>query len=552
MNMASSRKKKKTKKAKADSPKAKSGLLTTWYGAGLLWGIAGGIVLSLYHYFYLSRFADLGYLMSLFAVDLAVGMVAALILALIVRSLLFPNLRKGKRESQLVYNLIVAVLVAAAAYGYNYWNADRAFNVLILVSDATRADHLSCYGYEIETTPNIDRFAGEGIRFENPVAQGSHTIVATPAIIASVYPTIHGLTHYRAVLSDSITLISELLKGAGYQTLGIVTNPHLTENNGFAQGFDYYESDRGWQNTDAEVVNQEFLQFLDQYRKDRFLAFLFYIDPHTPYDPPEAYLRKFGADVSIEITDWSQEKLLPMQEVERRDIVARYDGAVNYFDDEFGKLMAELKKRGLYDRSLIVYTSDHGEGFWDHNKVGHGNSLYEELLRVPLIMRFPIMVKFPKLQLRGKVLRQPARQIDIVPTALDLLGVKPRGLIFGTSLVPLISGRRENLEELDYVVSEEILQQPELHNIRSIRSGPWKYIITQNFERDEFERELYNLSTDPLEKVNLLEREGNQAMQLEQRLFSELADLERLKTQPQVYVPDEQVMERLKALGYIK
>jgi arylsulfatase A-like enzyme len=550
--MTSQRKKKKTKQAKAVPPKAKPGLLTTWYGAGLLWGIRGGIVLSLYHYFYLSRFADLGYLISLFAVDFTVAVVAALILALIVRILLFPSLRKRKGRASLVYNLIVAVLLTAGAYGYNYWNADRGFNVIILVSDATRADHLSCYGYEIETTPNIDRFAREGIRFENPVAQGSHTIVATPAIIASVYPTIHGLTHYRSVLSDSITLISELLKDAGYQTLGIVTNPHVTENNGFAQGFDYFESDRGWQNTDAEVVNQKFLQFVDQYRNSKFLAFLFYIDPHTPYDPPETYLRKFGADVSVKITDWSQGRLLPMEQTERRDIVARYNGEVNYFDDEFGKLMTDLKKRGLYDRSLIVYTSDHGEGFWDHDKVGHGNSLYEELLRVPLIMRFPVIVKFPRLQLGGKVLRQPARQIDIVPTALDLLGVKPEGLIFGTSLVPLISGRRENLEELDYVVSEEILQQPELHNIRSIRSGPWKYIITQNFDRNEFDRELYDLYTDPVEKVNLLEREGNQAMQLEQRLFSELANLERLKTQPRVYVPDKQVMERLKALGYIK
>ncbi|MFQ5869983.1 MAG: sulfatase [Candidatus Zixiibacteriota bacterium] len=550
--MASSKKRKKTGQPKKQTQKRRPKFLRTWVGLALLWGAIAGVLLSFYHYLYLNQFADFGYLLSLFAVDFALGIAAALLLAIVVQALFFPRLKKGKRKSRWPYNLIVAILVAMVAYGYNHWNANRGFNVILIVSDATRADHLSCYGYKLETTPNIDQFAREGIRFENPVAQGSHTIVATPAILASVYPTIHGLTHYQAALSDSITLISELMKKAGYQTLGISTNPHVTEANGFAQGFDYYESDRGWQNTDAEVVNQKFLRFLNQYQSGKFLAFLFYIDPHTPYDPPKAYLRKFGADLSVNITDWGQDNLLPIGEHERRDIVARYDGEINYFDNEFGNLMQELKKRGLYDRSLIVYTSDHGEGFWDHDLVGHGNSLYEELLRVPLIMRFPVLVKFPKLQLGGKVLTQPARQIDIVPTTLDLLGIKAEGLIFGTSLLPLISGKRESLQELEYVISEEILQQPELHNIRSIRSGAWKYIITQDFEKNEFKRELYNLSENPAETVNLCEQQSPLAVQLEQRLFTELSNLERLKTTPRVYVPDKQVLEKLKALGYIK
>lgn len=550
--MASSKKRKKTDKPKQHLQKRKPKFLRTWVGVALLWGAIAGVVLSFYHYLYLNRFTDFSYLLSLFAVDLVFSFVAAFILSFVLASLFFNTPKKRRGKSLLFYNLIVVLLVAATVYGYNYWNANRQFNVILIVSDATRADHLSCYGYRLETTPNIDQFAREGIRFENPVAQGSHTIVATPAILASVYPTIHGLTHYRAVLSDSITLISELLKKAGYRTLGISTNPHVTEGNGFAQGFDYYESDRGWQNTDAEVVNQKFLRILDEYQTKRFLAFLFYIDPHTPYDPPEAYLRKFHVDPNVKITNWGSDNLLPMSEAERRDIVARYDGEVNYFDNEFGNLVQELKKRGLYDRSLIIYTSDHGEGFWDHGLVGHGNSLYEELLRVPLIMRFPVLVKFPKLQLGGKVLTQPARQIDIVPTTLDLLGIKPEGLIFGTSLLPLISGKRESLQELEYVISEEILQQPELHNIRSIRSGAWKYIITQDFEKNEFKRELYNLSENPAETVNLCEQQSPLALQLEQRLFTELSNLERLKTTPRVYVPDKQVLEKLKALGYIK
>lgn len=509
-------------------------------------------MLSLYHYLYLNRFTDSSYLLSLLAVDFVFSLIAAFVLSFALGKVLFGTPKKRKKRALWSHNLVVALLVAATVYGYNNWNVNRQFNVILIVSDATRADHLSCYGYRLETTPNIDQFAREGIRFENPVAQGSHTIVATPAILASVYPTIHGLTHYRAVLSDSITLISELLKKAGYRTFGISTNPHVTEGNGFAQGFDYYESDRGWQNTDAEVVNQKFLRILDEYQTKKFLAFLFYIDPHTPYDPPEVYLSKFHANVGVKITDWAQEKLLAMDEAERRDIVARYDGELNYFDAEFRKLMNELKERGVYDRSLIIYTSDHGEGFWDHNKVGHGNSLYEELLRVPLIVRFPVMVKFPRFQMGGKVLTQPGRQIDILPTILDLLGIKPQGLIFGTSLLPLISGKRESLQELEYVISEEILQQPELHNIRSIRSGAWKYIITQDFEKNEFKRELYNLSEDPAETVNRFEKEPSLGMQLQQRLFTELSNLEKLKTEPKVYVPDKQVLERLKALGYIK
>jgi len=307
----SSPKKTKTDKSRRQTSKSRPSFLATWVWAALLWGLVAAILLSLYHCLYLGHFADFAYLLSLFAVDFALGIAAALLLAYVVQALFFPGLKRRKTKSPWTYNLIVAVLVAIAAYGYNHWNANRGFNVIIIVSDATRADHLSCYGYELETTPNIDHFAREGIRFENPVAQGSHTIVATPAILASVYPTIHGLTHYQAVLSDSITLISELLKKAGYRTFGISTNPHVTENNGFAQGFDYYESDRGWQNTDAEVVNQKFLRILDEYQTKRFLAFLFYIDPHTPYDPPQAYLRKFHANLNVRITDWARTNYSP-------------------------------------------------------------------------------------------------------------------------------------------------------------------------------------------------------------------------------------------------
>jgi len=550
--MASSKKRKKAGQPKGQIQKRKPKFLGSWKGAGLLWGVIAGVLLSLYHYSYLNRFADLGYLLSLFAVDLVFSLVAAFILSFILAKLLFGTSRKKRGRLPWLYNLIVALLVAITVYGYNDWNANRQFNVILLVSDATRADHLSCYGYKLETTPNIDQFAREGFRFENPVAQGSHTIVATPAILASVYPTIHGLTHYGAALSDSITLISELLRKAGHRTFGIVTNPHVTENNGFAQGFDYYLSDKGWLHTGAEVVNLKFLQIWRRYSGEKFFAFLFYIDPHVPYVPPTGYLLKFHADPNVVITNWHPDSLAALGEGYKLDIVARYNAEVNYFDAKFGDLMQELKKRGIYDRSLIIYTSDHGEGFWDHGLVGHGNSLYEELLRVPLIMRFPIMVKFPKFRLGGQVIEQPVRQIDIVPTTLDFLGIKRQGLIFGTSLMPLISGKEESLQELQYVISEEILQQPELHNIRSIRSGPWKYIITQNFEKNEFDQELYNLSEDPAETDNLFGKETSLAIQLQQRLFTELSNLERLKTEPRVYVPDKQTLERLKALGYIK
>jgi len=550
--MASSKKRKKTGQPKKQTQKRRPKLLRTWVGVALLWGAIGGVVLSLYHYLYLNRFADSSYLLSLLAVDFVFSLIAAFVLSFALGKVLFGTPKKRKKRALWSHNLVVALLMAIAVYGFNYWNINRQFNVILIVSDATRADHLSCYGYRLETTPNIDQFAREGIRFENPVAQGSHTIVATPAILASVYPTIHGLTHYRAVLSDSITLISELLKKAGYQTFGIVTNPHLTEANGFGQGFDYYSSDKGWLHTGAEVVNLKFLQVWRRYSGEKFFAFLFYIDPHVPYVPPRAYLLKFHADPDVVITNWHPDSLAALGEGYKLDIIARYDGEVNYFDTEFGNLMRELKRGGIYDRSLIIYTSDHGEGFWDHGLVGHGNSLYEELLRVPLIMRFPVLVKFPKFQLGGKVLTQPVRQIDIVPTILDFLGIEGEGLIFGTSLMPLIWGKKETLEELEYVISEEILQQPELHDIRSIRSGPWKYIITRDFENNEYRRELYNLSQDPAETVNLFEQKTSLAMELQGRLFSELSHLERHKTRPKIHVPDRETLERLKALGYIK
>ncbi|RPJ41573.1 MAG: hypothetical protein EHM19_11635, partial [Candidatus Latescibacterota bacterium] len=371
----------------------------------------------------------------LFFVALGVLLVAGA--GLLLRALLVPRGFRGSVVAGIAVS--VGLLVFAV---FLPLNARGMPNVFLLVTDATRADHLSVYGYERETTPFLEELRKESVVFRNMVSQASHTIVTTPCILASCYPSEHGLVDYGYVLSPHFTLLSEYLRDRGYKTFAYATNPHLGPRNGFDQGFDVYRHDPGWEHTTAATVNAELLEWIDREKRGPLFGFLFYIDTHNPYSAPPKFQRLFDPEWPGEpTTDWYQG---PNNKPDPRtlfNLLAQYDAAIAYWDSEFRNLALELRRRGLYDNSAFVYTADHGEEFWEHGNWGHNRTLFEESIHVPLLVSVPTPIRFPPLGRTSRAVDETVSSVDIVPSVLSLLRIQPDPNVRGRSFLPLLSRR---------------------------------------------------------------------------------------------------------------
>ncbi len=425
-------------------------------------------------------------------------------------------------------------------------------NVLLLVTDATRADHLSLYGYQVETTPYLDSQRDELVVFTNGVSQGTHTIVSTPCILASVYPSQHGIVSYSNVLSSRFTLLSEYLSDAGYQTYGYATNPHLGPRQGYSQGFDKFEHDPNWAHTPAGRVNGKFLNWIDGREEDRPLfGFLFYIDPHNPYEPPPAYQKLFDPEWDqAPVSDWKHELGKPEQRV-LQNLLAQYDGAIAYWDSELRKLVSALETRGEWENTLVIYTSDHGEEFWEHGFWGHNKIIYEGSVHVPMVLSIPSPVRFPPMGRTGQEIDDVVSSVDIVPTVLEYLGLEPDETARGRSALPLVYGNNDGPERIAY--HEELLQRYGPYDIRGIRTKDRKYIRVINFEGQIDPGDLYfDLTEDPGETKNLLYERAAEAAIHKKILDLKMAEIAGIgSVEVDTVEIDPAALERLKALGYL-
>ena len=449
--------------------------------------------------------------------------------------------------------LIGGILVPMAAFLVLLpINTRRTPDVYLLVTDATRADHLSLYGYERDTTPFLEEFARSAVVFRNAVSQGTHTIVSTPSLLASCYPSQHGVKNYSNVLADRFKLLPEYLKENGYATHAYVTNPHLRPASGYAQGVDQYEYVKAWDQTPAAVANQKLLSWLDsQASYTPAFSFMFYIDAHNPYKPPEPWRSRFDPEWEGEpISDWKHEWDRPDPK-RLRNLVAQYDGGIAYWDDEFRKLVLDLKARGRFDNALIVYTSDHGEEFWEHGFWGHNKVVYEGLVHVPLVVSFPVPLRFPPLPRVSGAIDAVVSSVDVLPTVLDYIGIAPDPTIAGTTALPQVLGADDGATRVAYL--EEILDQYGPYDIRGVRTSTRKYVRVLNFEGDTSGSEmLFDLVEDPGEQHNLVDSDPNTAA-VHARLLDELmqraASAEAFEVESTTL--DAETIERLKALGYI-
>jgi arylsulfatase A-like enzyme len=486
-----------------------------------------------------------------------VGLGAALLLVLcaLVRTLGMS----ARRTPWVAGGVLIGVLSVLGAV-----NRRPMPPVFLVLSDTTRADHLSLYGYARDTTPFLDELAWQSVVFEDAVSQGSHTIVTTPALLASCYPSEHGLVDYQDVLSEDHVLVSECFQAAGYYTFGLVTNPHVSARNGFAQGFANYEmlGKGNRESVFAEKLRPIVERKLDLHRPlwaeegegradAPVFGFLFYTDPHAPYRSPGDWPRRFlePRDPEPRTFEWKEDR----SPETARLLIDQYDACIAYWDSELRELAASLEERQLWSRALVVYTSDHGEEFLEHGGIAHGGTLYEEAIHVPLLVSFPVPVRFPPLARTTRRVRALTASIDVVPTVLDYLRLPPLPEARGISQADVALGLRSGDPDRS-VILEEALDHYQTYELQAVRTPRYKFIrvLKSSDGAPEAPELFFDLALDPAETENRVTVEPERADRFRGALAEHAESVgHRPRGKPDRIVPDQEQLDQLRALGYV-
>jgi arylsulfatase A-like enzyme/tetratricopeptide (TPR) repeat protein len=402
-----------------------------------------------------------------------------------------------------------------------------ARHLVLVTIDTLRADRLGVYGNREVSTPHMDLLAKEGAMAPDATVHAPLTRPSHVSLFTGLLPSEHGIRdNVSPTLDPEIPLLAEVLKTAGFHTAAFISSVVLEAQSGLDRGFDLYSDEfEGADGDDTrflgqfqkrgDVVTSEAFDWLESNRTtERVCAWIHLYDPHDPYEPPEPYATEYADRL--------------------------YDGEVAWSDELIGRLDTKLEELGLRDDTLLIVTSDHGEGLGDHGETLHGFFIYQSTLAVPLFFRGPGVVP-------GARLTVTARTVDLFPTILDLLGV---GTLIdielsGRSLAPALRGTDDLTETTSY--AETLI--PLLHfgwsDLRSLREGRWKYIAAPR-------PELYDLEEDPAETRNLLNTESSKAEALHAELARILEkDRAASGSAPGLGEVPLDLLEKLGALGYV-
>jgi arylsulfatase A-like enzyme len=322
-------------------------------------------------------------------------------------------------------------------------------NAIVFLVDTLRADKLSAYRAQSRVrTPGLNTFVQSATVMENARSQENWTKPSVATLLSSLLPWQHNAVSGDDVLPDSVELMPELLGKRGYYTGAFITNGYCSDKFGFKQGWRTYRNyiREGRPNT-AKHVASDVLDWLDHRPKDQpFFLYVHTIDPHVPYKPPQQFLTFYDAQPYSGPIDFNKagdvlERIkigrIRPNDRDREHLTALYDAEISYHDVHFAAMMQGLKERGLDDETVVVVTADHGEEFWDHGSVGHGHSVYDELLHVPLIVRVPGMTG------GGARVPDAVGLVDVMPTVLDALGEKIPDQLVGRSFLPALRGQSD-------------------------------------------------------------------------------------------------------------
>lgn len=432
--------------------------------------------------------------------------------------------------------------------------AARRPNVLLYVVDTLRADHLGCYGYDRAVSPVLDQLAERSVLFQNVVAQSSWTRASMASVFTGLRPFAHGVNLRSDKLADSVVTLAERLQQGGYHTAAVVGNGNVSEAFGFAQGFDFFKG--VGQRPDSDRIHQEVFSWLADRPRDRpFFLWVQTIDPHDPYDPPDDLRAKFAPGVTV---GWAREtgKIMgemrtgsrPVKEEVRQRLVGLYDAEIASNDRELGKLFERFAAAGALEDTVILFTSDHGEEFFEHGGWQHGMTLHGEQVKVPLIVHLPG-------EADGLRVETPVQHVDLPPTILELAGIEAPVGLPGRSLLGLIAEpRRAEQWRVRPIVSWLQLDQvwdPRLEpNTRAaIQLGEWK--LSQILDGKEGDRlELYRWFDDPGELHDLAITRPVLAGYLATRIKEALQRPEQVHEAEEAII-DEELADELRALGYL-
>lgn len=475
----------------------------------------------------------------------------------------------------LIITCLGILLIAISGYGCS--GKKNKPNIIILLLDCVRADHLSCYGYSRDTSPHIDALAAQGVKFSRAISQSPWTLVSVTSLLTGCYPHRHGvglsrkkgrsLKHDKKnikILGSGITVLPEILRQAGYKTWGFSTNLFVNNKNIGKRGFDEFKF-RG--RTPAEKVVDYGLKKIELARESGkpFFLYLHFMDAHEPLVPPKKYYNYFptsdgkGNDKIHE--RWKFGKYEKQNGIAFKNFkehkVSLYDGTIRYMDAEIGRLIKFLKSSGLMADTIIVVTSDHGEEFWDHADfefahyhdprkvygVGHGHTMFQELLWVPLVI-----TNLNSTKRYGSDVQDTVQLIDVFPTLLNRINLKTNSDSDGMTLLPLVNfnkGRSSRSTSNTHSFSRAIVSEsPAYGNLKiSLIYPPFKFIYSYKETNV-----LFNLEKDPLEKKNLIKENPKLVSDMLKKIRS-ILNKKAAKTEKLSLSKED--IQVLRSLGYI-
>lgn len=465
-----------------------------------------------------------------------------------------PGTRDVLKSSFLMGVALAAIL--AGGLGCDKLRMRNRPNIVYLLIDTLRPDHLGCYGYGRETSPRIDRIAAEGIVFKRLYSVCPWTDPTIVTLFTGLYPqaVIPPAPHGRAIkqkLPLELDTLAEILRGGGYRTAAIVDHPGINMKRNFDQGFDDYVSlskKLGWHKwvgSAPDAVFEELTAVLEKVEEDRFFLYVHLVYPHQPYTPKPPFEGMFGPGFRRLVRE------------EKQGVINCYDAEIRMTDELVGRMQDLMKQKGLLDKTYILITSDHGEGFWEHGLREHGNSLYNELLAVPLVICPP-----RAMDIQPRTVNELLSNIDLFPTVLDIARIDIPPATAGESLMPYITGKGRPTAErmlfsenphsrIVYGLSCQTERQKLIYETGKTIDD--LAVFRQNVNAGQSVL-FFDVQNDPLEKQNLVTwTPGIQA-----DLGNALIDHKRRNEDHRKTIGldtgpvDEATMQQLKSLGYVQ
>ena len=417
-------------------------------------------------------------------------------------------------------------------------------NIILILIDTLRADHVGCHGYHRSTTPNLDRFASDAVLFKNAISPAPWTTPTVASIFTGQYPHVLGYEDQAIVLDEKFPCLAEILRNSGYATGGIIAHAYISGSFGIGQGFDTYDEEnaQGHGHVSSPSVTDKAIAFVEANKDSQFFLFVHYFDPHCDYILHEEYdyYRDYHGPVVSGETIYTLREMAPSMTAEDvRYLNALYDSEIRFTDEHVGRFLAVLKEYGLYENSLVIIVADHGEEFLERGDhwIGHTKTVYQELIHVPLLIRLPG-------ESASRVIDQYVGLVDLAPTILSLNGLKmPDGYKHDGVVLKFAGG---------------MTPEPRPVFSETMRWGTYQTLIRDGlkliYDPTSDTARLFDLAEDPGETRDI----GGDNLTTLRRMQTELHqwdyDMRLRRTDIKTQSPklSREQVDQLKSLGYIR